>query len=104
MKKLVGIATIIFTLGLVFSSVSAQTGQGDEIKNVTLTEEQKKELAKLHNEVLEKKKEIVSKYIEYGVFPEEKGKKIMEKMDNRFKMLEENNYIPKWDRHKHDHH
>ncbi|MBM6618924.1 DUF2680 domain-containing protein [Bacillus suaedaesalsae] len=105
MKKFMTIVSMMLvTLSITCSSAAANTDQQKQAPKVTLTAEQKEELAALHREVYEKKKEVVSKYVEYGVFTEEKGKFILEKMELHMKELEENNYIPKWDRHKHRHH
>lgn len=101
MKKIITLAMVfLLAIGGVFTSASAQT-DAEETKEVTLTDEQKNELAGLYGEVFEKKKEIISKYVEYGVFSEEKGNKIIEHIDAHSKKLAENNYIPK---HRHKHH
>lgn len=105
MKKIGTIITLILlSIGLVFTSAAAQTNsETEETKEVKLTEEQKNELAKLYGEAFEKKKEIISKYVEYGVFSQEKGDKLMEHIESHYKKLEENNYIPKYGHHKHHH-
>jgi hypothetical protein len=64
---------------------------------VQLTEEQKQELAELHTDVLEKKKAVVAKYVEFGVFNAEKAEKINAMFDRHYQKLEENDFIPKWD-------
>ncbi|HQA06988.1 MAG TPA: YckD family protein [Syntrophomonadaceae bacterium] len=66
-----------------------------------LTEKQKQELSALHKDILNKKKEVISKYVEYGVMSEEKGKKIISRMEKRYQMLEQNGFIPKWEKPKH---
>ncbi|MBU9713943.1 YckD family protein [Evansella tamaricis] len=82
------------------------TGQGVKAehegatKDVKLSVEQRDEMAKLHQKALEQKVEIINKYVEYGVFTEEKGKKIISHMEGRYKKLEENDFIPKWDKKK----
>ncbi|KJS87060.1 MAG: hypothetical protein JM58_05880 [Peptococcaceae bacterium BICA1-8] len=67
---------------------------------VQLTETQKNELATLHKEILAKKKEVISKYVKYGVMSEEKGKKIISRLEKRYERLEGNGFIPKWDKSK----
>jgi Protein of unknown function (DUF2680) len=107
LKKLgILVTLILLSFGLVFTSASAQTDpETEETKEVKLTEEQKNELAKLYGEAFEKKKEIISKYVEYGVFSEEKGGKLIEHIESHYKKLEENNYIPKYgDGHRKHHH
>ncbi len=66
-----------------------------------MTEKQKQELAALYKDVLNKKKEIISKYVEYGVLSEETGKKIISRMEKRYEMLEQSDFIPKWGKPKH---
>ena len=104
MKKIGIIATLILvSFGVAFTSATAQNPGIEETKEVKLTEEQKNELAKLYDEAFEKKKEIISKYVEYGVFSEEKGSKLIEHIESHYKKLEENNYIPKYGNHNHHH-
>ena len=92
------VATLIFTFVFVAGSSSfavANTIQ-DNKPSVTLTDAQKKEIANLQKDVLDKQKLVISKYVEYGVFTEEKGKKIQEHLDARYKKLENNGFIPQW--------
>ncbi len=51
----------------------------------------------LQMKVFDQKKEIIDKYVEYGVFTEEKTQKIKSHMDECFHKLEENRFIPNWD-------
>ncbi|QGH34702.1 DUF2680 domain-containing protein [Gracilibacillus salitolerans] len=81
--------------GLFLSSVQAET---EEVK---LSDGQIDEIKTLKQEVMEKEKQIIEKYIEYGVFPEEKGQKIIDHMEKKYEKLQENNFIPKWDRKHH---
>jgi ElaB/YqjD/DUF883 family membrane-anchored ribosome-binding protein len=77
----------------------AEKTQLEEVmkRDVNLTEDQKEELARLHKQAIEKQKQIITKYVEYGVITEEKGQKMIEKTDKYFKQLEEHNYIPRWE-------
>lgn len=81
----------------VYSATSAETTKPD----IQLTEQQKQELATLHKDILNKKKEVISKYVEYGVMSEEKGKKIISRMEKRYQLLEQNGFIPKWEKPRH---
>ncbi|WP_227935638.1 DUF2680 domain-containing protein [Alkalihalobacillus deserti] len=74
-----------------------QAEEVNEKVTTELTEEQKGEMAKLHMEVLEKKKEVVAKYVEFGIFSPEKAEKINAMFDKHYQKLEENKFIPKWD-------
>ncbi|AGK56117.1 YckD family protein [Bacillus sp. 1NLA3E] len=60
---------------------------------VQLTEQQKTELANLHKDILEKKKEMILKYVEFGVIPEEKGQMIISHFEKHYEMLEQNGFI-----------
>lgn len=74
---------------------SAATNAEPVKSNVQLTDKQVKELAALHKDILNKKKELISKYVDYGVLSEEKGKKIISRMEQRYKKLEQNGFILK---------
>lgn len=115
MKKSVVAMTLLLLSALVFNTQAAhailndtqeeQHGETNEaIKNVKLTKEQQEELAGLSQEILMKKKELVSKYVEFGVLSEEKGEKVIKKMEEHYQKLESNGFIPQWKKskkHKH---
>ncbi|MEW6622968.1 MAG: YckD family protein [Bacillota bacterium] len=63
---------------------------------VQLTEAQKEEIAALHKGILEKQKEVISKYVEYGVITKEKGDYMISRLEKRYEKLEQNGFIPKW--------
>jgi ribosomal protein S20 len=81
----------------VYSATNAEATKPD----IQLTEKQKQELTALHKDILNKKKEVISKYVEYGVMSEERGKRIISRMEKRYQMLEQNGFIPKWEKSKH---
>lgn len=72
--------------------------------SVQLTDKQRKEIAKLHESILAKKKALVAKYVEYGVISREKGDEIIGKMERRFDRLKMNGYIPNWKKCDESHH
>ncbi|AST91537.1 MULTISPECIES: YckD family protein [Sutcliffiella] len=83
------------------SNVQAHfNGEGWINKDVKLTDSQKEELGALHKNVLIEKKNIINKYVEYGIIPPDKGDKIIAKMEKRYKKMEENEFIPQWDKYK----
>jgi argininosuccinate lyase len=89
-------------IGLV--PVHAETPAANQEKlNVQLTEQQKKELSILHKDILAKKKEVIAKYVKYGVIPKEKGDKIISHLEERYAKLEQNGFIMKHERHHHRH-
>ncbi|WP_456277748.1 YckD family protein [Bacillus sp. AK128] len=98
------LAMLCLSFAVLLNPVQAEKDVASEEKpKVVLTDKQKEELQELHEDMLEDKKEIIKKYIEYGVLTEEKGTEIIEKMEGHFKKLEENGYIPTWDKHHHHH-
>jgi len=81
----------------VCAAVDAKAAKSD----VQLTEKQKQELGELYQDILSKKKEVISKYVEYGVLSEERGKEIISRMEKRYQMLEQNGFVPKWEKPRH---
>lgn len=95
-------ATVVMTIGTTGFLASETSAEG--IPDVKLTEEQQKEMAVLQKQVLDQQKEIINKYVEYGVFTEEKGQKIISHFEKRYNMLEQNGFVPKWDKKHRKHH
>ncbi|MBU8907572.1 YckD family protein [Desertibacillus haloalkaliphilus] len=78
------------------TAAEAHEGCEDAPIQVELTEQQQQELAALSQSIHEQKKEMIDKYVEFGVFTEEKGNKIISMFDKHQEKLEENGYIPTW--------
>ncbi|MEW9667887.1 YckD family protein [Ammoniphilus sp. 3BR4] len=97
--------TIVCTMMLLGQgNVFAETDPAASEKKVELTVQQKSELAALHKEILEKKKEVIKKYVQFGLMSEEKGQKIISHLEEHYAKKEKNGFIPQWDRHhKHGH-
>jgi hypothetical protein len=70
--------------------------KSEEAAQVRLTDEQKKELSAIHDQILTKKKELIAKYVQFGVITEDKAKEILGHMEARHSKLEKNNYIIDW--------
>ncbi len=100
MKKMVISWTVVMLLsmGAVQNTFAHMEDEG--INQVELTEEQKQEISELVNDIMEKKKELINKYVEFGVISEEKGERIISKFDQHYNKLEENGFVPNWDKHK----
>ncbi|WP_379967893.1 YckD family protein [Ectobacillus sp. sgz5001026] len=64
-----------------------------------LTAEQKKEIASLQRDILTKRKEIISKYVKYGVITKEKGDAMIVHLQEHYDTLEKNGFIHKRDKH-----
>ncbi|MBD1382029.1 YckD family protein [Metabacillus arenae] len=96
------IASITLSIG-VLGFIPSAAG-AESFTDVKLTEEQKKEMSALQKEVMEQKKEIINKYIEYGVFTEEKGQKIISHLEKHYNKLKQNGFVPKLDKKHSKHH
>jgi uncharacterized lipoprotein YehR (DUF1307 family) len=98
MKKFVGIMAACLLSMSIFGATSsfAEVEKPEEANNtqeVKLTDAQKAELAKLHKGILEQKKQLIQKYVEFGVIPKEKADKMIQRFEEHYKMLEENGFI-----------
>ncbi|MCI4128448.1 YckD family protein [Bacillus haynesii] len=65
-----------------------------------LTDKQKNELASLQKDIMEKKKQLINKYVEYGILDQERGKEIKSHIEKRYEKQKENGFLPKWKHHK----
>jgi hypothetical protein len=104
-KALLLIPLFILFLGLPVDGEQMPSKPDNQKQVVKLTKKQQAELTTLHKDILDKKKQLISKYVEYGVMPKEKGDKIISRLEDRYTKLKENGSVPKWDKmHKHHHH
>ncbi|MFD2639538.1 YckD family protein [Piscibacillus salipiscarius] len=95
MKKLwFSVLTVAVIAIGVFGVVSAEP---DPVEKSELTEEQQEEMASLQNEVLEKEKEIIQKYVDFGVISKEKGDHVISYLVKHYEKLEANGFVPNWD-------
>ncbi|SDK19504.1 YckD family protein [Sediminibacillus albus] len=92
-----GLALTVSLLGAV--EIQAEEDTGTQ-KKVELTEGQQKELAILYQDLLDKRKGIINKYLEFGVISAEKAEKMTEHLDGYYKKLEANGFIIDWEKHK----
>jgi len=98
MNKVFGfMAACLLSMSIFGATVSfAEVEKPEDTKmteEVKLTDAQKAELAKLHKGILEQKKQLIQKYVEFGVIPKEKGDKMVERFDEHYKMLEKNGFV-----------
>ena len=109
MKKqiLASLTTVALLLGLFVMPIHAEQNKPVEPeKQIQLTETQKAELSEIYQDLLEEKKELIQKYVEFGVIPKEKGDQMIQKFEKHYKMIEQNgfklphppheNHYPKW--------
>ncbi|WP_085523684.1 YckD family protein [Tuberibacillus sp. Marseille-P3662] len=105
MKKLLSQGMIALVLGFTLFGTSPVQAEEHhkpiDFKDVELSEQQKGELEKLHKDMLQTNKQLIQKYIEFGIVSKEKGEKIITHMDSHFNHMKENGFIPKWDKHHH---
>lgn len=95
------VATFLFTVFVGGSPVLANSHSAENTQaQVKLTVEQTNELAKIQKDLFKNKKALISKYVEYGVMTKEQGEKINSRLDERFKKMENNGFVPTWDKSK----
>ncbi|EKN62999.1 DUF2680 domain-containing protein [Schinkia azotoformans] len=94
MKKIIVLLSVLFlTLGLAMP-VWAQNDKAQQPETkVQLTEAQKKELADIHEDILENKLELIDKHVEFGIITKEKGDMIKAKIQEKAKKMRENGYM-----------
>jgi len=95
------LAALLISVSFGAGSMSVLAQEDGTKQTVQLTEQQKKELAALHKQMIEQHKTIISKYVEFGVIPKEKGEKISSHLDKKYEKLEKNGFVPHWDHKKH---
>lgn len=101
MKKFtMSVFALLLSIFLVGGVQVAAEMDGEKPK-VELTEKQKQELDELYQELLKTKKEIINKYIEFGVLTKEKGDKKLNWLDEHYQKIKEHGYIPKHHHKKH---
>ncbi|MER2256698.1 MAG: DUF2680 domain-containing protein [Priestia megaterium] len=102
MRKIMISAAAAF-LFMSATPVLAENNPQPKTKDVQLTSQQKQELSVLYKEMLAKKKEILSKYVEYGVLSKTESQNISLHMENRYQDLDKNGFVPQRHCHKMHH-
>ncbi|MDR4887193.1 DUF2680 domain-containing protein [Fredinandcohnia sp. QZ13] len=94
MKRMTGLVLLLsfFLLGGI--QANAEMEKNEERPKVELTDQQKQELDKLYLELLETKKAIINKYVEYGVLSKEKADKKLNWLEDHYQKIKEHGYIP----------
>ncbi|WP_186578550.1 DUF2680 domain-containing protein [Aquibacillus kalidii] len=104
LRGLVAFAIALSVAGAGITSLSAEEGKHmdkPEFKEVKLTEEQVEELRTLHENLINQRKGIINKYVEFGVLSEADATKMKEHLDMFLEKMEKDGFIPKWDKHHH---
>ncbi|MCR6097592.1 DUF2680 domain-containing protein [Salipaludibacillus agaradhaerens] len=90
-------AALVLSVGAEsFLTLEASAEENEQTEEITLTEEQQEEMSALQKEALEQQRTIINKYVEFGVFTEEKGDKIIKHFEKGYEELESTGFIPKW--------
>lgn len=71
-----------------------------KFQDVTLNEQQTKELKTMYEDLVNQRKGIVEKYKEFGVLSEEDATKMIEQLDIFMKEMQKDGFVPKWQEHK----
>ncbi|HHY73783.1 MAG TPA: DUF2680 domain-containing protein [Bacillus bacterium] len=96
MKKFMFLLSVLFlTLGLAIPAWAENEVADNPEPKVELTKAQKRELAKIHQEIFEKKLKLIDKHVEFGVMTKEQGDKIKAKLQEKAKMMKEKGYMPR---------
>ncbi|MEC1262740.1 YckD family protein [Bacillus swezeyi] len=79
-----------FTAGM-----SAANGEETHVYQ-DLSEKQKNELASMQKDIMEKKKQLINKYVEYGIIEQKKGNEIKSHIEQRYEKEKKNGFMPRW--------
>lgn len=94
-KQIVTCLTAVALLfGLFITPTYAEQNKPlEQEKQIQLTESQKAELSEIYQDIMEEKKELIQKYVEFGVLSKEKGNQMTQKLEKRYKMAEKNGFM-----------
>lgn len=83
-KKLIIALATLLVLALAVPALAAAVAPG------TLSQDQAKEITNLHKQMMDIRKQMVDKYVEYGQLTPEQGKQIKANIDSRQQYFEKN--------------
>ncbi|MEH6942867.1 DUF2680 domain-containing protein [Bacillus sp. JJ722] len=89
MHKVILSILIAALFSLSFTHMSSAEEKQNVEKKVQLTSEQQAEVKAIQKNILEQKKKLISKYVEYGQLSKEDGDKLISRFDHKFKKMEE---------------
>ncbi|HLT56159.1 MAG TPA: YckD family protein [Bacillota bacterium] len=81
--------------------IEAKTKLGNEeeeesqVQTPNLTEEQVKQLEDLSLKILDLRKQLIDKYVEFGVMDKERAEKAKQFFDRRFQKMKESQFMPR---------
>ena len=85
--------SLVHMAALLSGEYAIEAQAKEEKKTIQLTEAQKNELSALHKNILVKKKQLLSKYMEFGIISEDKSEKIISCFEKRFSQIEKNGFV-----------
>ncbi|MGN7946028.1 uncharacterized protein DUF2680 [Bacillus altitudinis] len=99
MKKTSGLIllTMVLLFGFQVNTAYGETPQMEKrpvTHQVKLTTEQQKQIEVLEQQILSKRKEVIEKYVQYGVLTKEQGTHITKRMDEHYNHLKNNGFVP----------
>lgn len=91
MKKIFASLMVIVMCSIGLSSIAfAEEAQSvKQEKKVELTNKQQEEIKAIHQTILEQRKQLISKYVEFGQLSKERGDQLKDRLDQKFKAMEE---------------
>ncbi|MBB6453801.1 hypothetical protein HNQ94_002252 [Salirhabdus euzebyi] len=98
MKKILSICMVsLLSFSVMFNINIHAEDTAVEKPNVELKEDQKKVLDQMYGELLEKHKQIIEKYVEFGLMSKEEADKKFERLQQFHEKLKESGYVPNWE-------
>jgi len=99
MKRISGLIILSMMLlsGFYMETAHGETPQMEKrpvTHQVKLTTEQQKQIETLEQQILSKRKEVIEKYVQYGVLTKEQGTHITKRMDEHYNHLKNNGFVP----------
>lgn len=95
MKK--HVLLIFLALALIGAFASPASAEGNKAplqeRNIQLNDKQKTELKAIHKDILEEKKKLIRKYVEFEIITEETGDRIIERYEEHYRMVEQNGFL-----------
>lgn len=99
MHKIAKTCAAVLLLSLVIAAPALadypdRNSTSSEHATPVLTEMQKQELAALYKNMFDQKKQLIAKYLQFGVITDEKAKLWTERVDQHYAKLEQKGFVP----------
>ncbi|MGE6631980.1 YckD family protein [Bacillus sp. NPDC077027] len=97
---------MITLFSLAVTPIHAETPQMEKrpvTHQVKLPTEQQKQIEMLEQQILTKRKEVIQKYVQYGVLTKGQGVHITKRMDEHYNQLKNNGFVPLLKKPQHTH-